>query len=457
MTDVRIYCHRVLLADGWKEHVVLGIGASGFIESLGTGTQSEADVILQGTVIPGMPNLHSHGFQRMMAGMTGAHRQHADSFWGWREAMYRLANKITPEQVEDCMAWVFAEMLTAGYTSCAEFHYLHHQPGGTSYDQRAELSLRVLAAANSAGLGLCLLPVLYCASGFGQHSTSAEQARFSHSLDGYLDLLQDCKQAVRGQVLHRVGIAPHSLRAVPAEILALLFDSVDDTELPVHIHIAEQIDEVQDCLAHLGARPVAWLLDNAPVNARWCLVHATHINDSERANAAASGAIAGLCPTTEADLGDGFFATAEWLDAGGRFGIGSDSNLRISVSEELRSLEYSERLRRGRRNVLRDEDGNCGRFLYEHSARAGAQALAQETGVLAGGRRADLVELDPAHPLLAGRDGDAVLESLVFAGGKDMVRSVFVGGRQLVTEGRHVDEVALRRRFDNAMQAVLSR
>ena len=256
MTDQRIYCRRALLADGWKEHVVLGISASGLIESLGTGTQSEADLGLQGTVIPGMPNLHSHGFQRMMAGMTGAHRQDADSFWGWREAMYQLANKVTPEQVEDCMAWVFAEMLTAGYTSCAEFHYLHHQPGGTPYEQRAEISLRVLAAANTAGLGLTLLPVLYCASGFGQHSTSDSQARFSNSLDGFLGLVQDCTQAVRGQALHRVGIAPHSLRAVPAAILALLVDCVADKDMPIHIHIAEQAAEVQDCLAlHRHFRP----------------------------------------------------------------------------------------------------------------------------------------------------------------------------------------------------------
>ncbi len=456
MTDLRIYCRRALLADGWKDHVVLGLSTSGRIESLSTGTQSEAELSLQGTVIPGMPNLHSHGFQRMMAGMTGAHLQGADSFRGWREAMYRLANKVTPEQVEDCMAWVFAEMLTAGYTSCAEFHYLHHQPGGTPYAQRAEISLRVLAAANTVGLGLTLLPVLYCASGFGQHSPTAQQARFSHSLDAYLDLLQDCTQAVRGHALHRVGIAPHSLRAVPAAVLVLLVDAVADKGLPIHIHIAEQATEVQDCLTHLGARPVAWLLDNVQVDTRWCLVHATHINDSELHNAAHSGAVAGLCPTTEADLGDGFFAAADWLDAGGRFGIGSDSNLRISVSEELRLLEFSERLRRGRRNVLRDKGGNCGRFLYAHAARSGAQALAQETGILAIGRRADLVELDPAHPLLAGRDGDAVLESLLFAGGKEMVRSVIVGGRQLVIEGRHIDEAALRARFGRAMKALLS-
>ena len=456
MTEQRIYCQRALMPNGWMDHVVLDIDPGGLIEQACSGKPEASDIQLGGAVIPGMPNLHSHGFQRMISGLTGAGRHSRDNFWGWRDAMYRFANRITARQFEDCMAWVYSEMLAAGFTSCAEFHYLHHQPDGSPYAHLAETSLRVLAAADTGGIAVTLLPVFYSVSGFGQEAAGIGQRRFKNSLDDYLQLLQFCRHATDGQNLHRLGIAPHSLRAVPADELRNLVESVEDKEMPVHIHIAEQTAEVDACKEYLGARPVQWLLNNVHVDERWCLVHATHMEDSERLSAAAAGPVAGLCPTTEADLGDGFFDAAAWLQAGGCFGIGSDSNLRISVSEELRLLEFSERLRQRRRNVLCEEFKSCGRFLYEHAAASGAKALGQNCGVIKVGCRADLVELDVSHPLLAGRQGDTILDSLVFAGGKEMVRSVYVAGKQVVSEGHHVNESALREKFSNTMKALLN-
>lgn len=447
MSDRSIWCRHALLPDGWHENVRLDLSADGLIVEARPAERRRAEVTLDGVVVPGMPNLHSHGFQRLMVGLTGERRTGVDSFWGWRRAMYDFANRLTPEQLSDCMGWVYAEMLCAGYTSCAEFHYLHHQPDGTPYARRAEMSLRVLQAADEAGIAVSLLPVLYQASGFGSAGVEPHQRRFANSLDDYIELLADYDNAVRDSEWHRLGVAPHSLRAVPPESLSQLLRQLPEADTPIHIHVAEQPAEVEACLRQHGARPVEWLLANAPVGPHWCLVHATHMDEAECEQAAHTGAVAGLCPTTEADLGDGFFETPAWLAAGGVFGIGSDSNLRISVAEELRLLEFTARLRSGARQVLRSPELSCGRFLYQRAAIGGARALAQPVGQLASGCRADLVELDPGHPLLAGRHGDQWLEAYVFGGGEGMVRSVFVGGQQQVAEGRHRDQDRLRERF----------
>ncbi len=453
MSDSRIYCDTVLLGTGWARDQVISV-AGGRIESVAPGVPADADDRLTGPVIPGIPNAHSHGFQRLIAGRTGAARQAADSFWTWREAMYRLAGRITAERFEDCLAWVYAEMLKAGYTCCAEFHYLHHRPDGSPCAQRAEMSLRVLAAADAAGMPVTLLPVLYRSSGFGQPVTVA-QRRFHNTLEEYIGLVDDCRRALRGRDEHVLGIAPHSLRAVPASDLSALADCFAGDPMPVHVHVAEQQREVDDCLEHLGARPVQWMLDNLPVGERWCLVHATHMSEDEVRRAAATGAVAGLCPSTEADLGDGVFDLLGWLKAGGRFAIGSDSNVRISVAGELRMLELQERLRLERRNVLSGEGRSCGRYLLEQAAASGAAALGRNAGAIETGRRADLVELDGGHPLLAGRRGEEILDSFVFAGGGEMVRTVFAGGRRVVSEGRHLREAELRPRFDVAMREAL--
>jgi formimidoylglutamate deiminase len=455
-SGLTIHCEQVLTGAGWMENQLIEVGLDGNIQQLNKGIASTADISLKGPVIPGMPNLHSHGFQRMIGGLGELGVQAGVDFWGWREAMYHLANGITSDQVGDCMAWVFAEMLSAGFTSCAEFHYLHHQPGGKPHAQIEENSLQVIHAADRAGMAVTLLPVFYNTSGFGETGVLQEQSRFRTSPDQYLELFESCKAAISGQDLHRLGFAPHSLRAAPQEHLEYLLNSLSGESGPIHIHIAEQRAEVEDCLEFTGARPVEWLMNHADVGSQWCLVHATHMNDAEGQAAAQSGAVAGLCPSTEADLGDGFFEADRWCRDEGRFGIGSDSNLRVSVSEELRLLEYSERLRQQKRNVLRDENRSCGRFLYEEAARAGAQAVGQNVGVIEAGRRADLVELDGLHPQLDARSGDAILDSLIFAGGNEMVKSVFVAGRQVISEGQHHNEPELRSAFIRVMRSLLT-
>jgi len=452
---LRIYCKTLLQGDKWLNGVVLSLADDGVIRSIEQGSQQSADSSINGIVVPGMPNAHSHSFQRLIAGLTGPRGSQHDSFWSWREAMYRTANRISPEQFGAVAQWVFIEMLKAGYTSCAEFHYLHHQPGGAMYSDPAEMSMRLLSAASVSGIALTLLPVLYCSSGFGQDGVNDEQLRFANSPDQYLQLLENCQTAIVDKALVALGIAPHSLRAVPGTALHEVLQSLPDRRCPVHIHIAEQPAEIDDCIKHLGARPLEYLLDQFPVDRRWCLVHATHISGGELRLAAQSEAIAGLCPTTEADLGDGIFKTTEWLNANGRFAIGSDSNVRISVTEELRLLEYNERLRSGQRNVLTAAGASCGRFLYQHAARSGGVALGQSVGCLKPGFRADFLELDDRHELLAGRKPDVALDSWIFAGDNSMLNSVWVAGRRVVDQGHHDAEAASRAGFAQTISDIL--
>jgi len=452
---MKIYCKTLLQGERWRSDAVLRVAQDGVIGAIEQGSPRSADIVLPGVVVPGMPNAHSHSFQRLIAGLTGPQGNQRDSFWSWREAMYRTANRISPVQFGAVAQWVFVEMLRAGFTSCAEFHYLHHQPGGETYADPAEMSIRVIEAASVSGIGLTLLPVLYCSAGFGQEQVSEEQKRFANTPEQYLRLLETCRNAIGNRTLVELGMAPHSLRAVPPELLQEVLQSWPDQRCPVHIHIAEQPAEIEACQAHLGARPVEYLLGRFAVDRRWCLVHATHMTPDETQAAAKSGATAGLCPTTEADLGDGVFRTAEWLQAGGSLAVGSDSNVRISVAEELRLLEYNERLRSGQRNVLTDNVMSCGRFLYQHAARSGGVALGQAVGCLDTGFRADLVELDGDHELLAGRSPDAALDSWVFAGDNSMLSSVWVAGRRMVTRGRHTAASNCRAAFAQAMKEML--
>lgn len=453
--ESEIRCRGALTANGWTGPACIRVDSDGRIASVEALDEPEGAPGLAGVVVPGMPNLHSHAFQRAMAGLAEHGSGRPDSFWTWRETMYRLATRVTPAQFEAVAAWVQAEMLEAGFTSCAEFHYLHHQSDGTPYEEPAEMSRRLLAAAGASGIALTLLPVLYCRSGFGADGVEDHQRRFFNSPDRFLRLVEACRDAAGDHSLHRVGIAPHSLRAVSPDELRATLDDSTVSGTPVHIHIAEQRREVEECRAALGATPVAWLIDHFDVNPYWCLVHATHLEAAELGTAASTSAVAGLCPTTEADLGDGCFRTADWLAAEGRFGVGSDSNLRVSVVEELRMLEFQARLASLGRIVLAEAGGSCGRHLYERAARGGAQALAQPVGRIEPGLRADLVELDSDHPLLHGRSGDAILDSWVFAGGSDMVRSVWVAGRRIVEQGRHRRREELQGRFRAAMKALL--
>jgi formimidoylglutamate deiminase len=449
---------------GWQVDAVLGVGADGHLLAP-TGAAAEP---LGQWVLPGMPNLHSHAFQRAMAGLA-ERRGHAhaivpdredqkavapgrtpqksdDSFWSWRETMYAFAATIGPDELQAIAAQLYVEMLKAGYTSVCEFHYLHHQPDGTPYAQPEAMSLALIEAAREAGIGLTLLPVLYISGGFDGRALSARQRRFGHAVDTWLRLLETLRRQESEDVC--VGIALHSLRAVPEQALREVLGSQLAGTGPIHIHIAEQIGEVQDCLATRGARPVEWLFDHAGVDARWCLVHATHLTEAETLQIARSGAVAGLCPTTEANLGDGLFPLAAYQDAGGTLGIGSDSHISISPVEELRWLEYGQRLSTRHRNIAaRHEGDSVGETLWRAALRGGAQASGRPVGELRDGVRANLIVLDDDSPLLAARDARSVLDSFLFAGNTPLVRDVMVGGRWQVRGFRHRDEERIAARY----------
>jgi len=438
-----------LLAEGWAERVRMTT-QDGRVVALTPDAAPEAGDVRLGVALPGTANLHSHAFQRGMAGMAERRGPRADSFWTWRDLMYRFANAIRPDELEAIAALAFVEMLEAGFVRVGEFHYVHHDRDGTPFADPAEMGARLAAAAEEAGIGLTLLPVLYMASGFGGVAPRPEQRRFVHDVDGYARLIEASRAAVAGLADARVGVAPHSLRAVTPEGLYAALAA--GAEGPVHIHIAEQIGEVEDCLRHSGERPVEWLLANAPVDARWCLVHATHVTPAELVGIARSGAVVGLCPITEANLGDGVFPAAELLAAGGRFGVGSDSNVLIDLAQELRSLEYSQRLTHRARNLLSSANSpSTGRALFDIAVAGGAQALGTDDHGLAPGARADFVTLDRSHPTLAGRNGDALLDAFVFANGGGMIDGVWCGGRQWVQGGRHVARDAVVRRYSGVL------
>ena len=411
-------------------------------------------------VLPGMPNLHSHAFQRAMAGLAERRGDPEDSFWTWRETMYASAGRIGPDELRAIATQLYVEMLKAGYTQVCEFHYLHHQPDGKPYADPAQMSLALIEAAREAGIGLTLLPTLYMQGGFDGRPLSERQRRFGHTLDAYLRLLEQLRK-MENSTLH-VGIALHSLRAVPQDALLTVLES-GLAHGPIHIHIAEQIGEVQDCLALRNARPVEWLLDHAPVDARWCLVHATHMNDDETRRVADSGAVAGLCPTTEANLGDGLFPLQAYLDAGGTFGIGSDSHISVSPVEELRWLEYGQRLQTRHRNIAVSESSNSvGETVWGDALFGGAQASGADIGAIEGAGsdadsapRADLLVLDDEASLLAARATHNLLDTFLFAGNVPLVRDVMVNGAWCVRDFRHRDEAAIGARYRAAVERLL--
>jgi formiminoglutamate deiminase len=456
MNSTSFLAEHALLPDGWSRNVHIRVDADGTIEAVEphSGGQSAA-VRLAGATLPGLPNLHSHTFQRGMAGLAERRGPAHDSFWSWREVMYGFVRVLTPDDVEAIAAMAMVEMLEGGFTSLAEFHYLHHAPDGTPYDNPAEMAERVAAAAAATGIGLTLLPVLYSHGGFGGQQAGDGQRRFLNSLDRYLTLREASATALRHCVGGVLGTAPHSLRAVSPEQLERLVPAIP--EGPVHIHIAEQVKEVEDCLAWCGRRPVAWLADAVVIGRRWTLVHATHMDSSEVAALASSGAIAGLCPITEANLGDGVFEAGAFLDGQGRIGVGSDSNVEISAAGELRMLEYSQRLRHRGRNVLSPHEGaSTGESLYRAALRGGQQALAQPVGAIRTGQRADLVVLDTTHPAFAsGRPSDW-LDAYVFGAGARAITTVIVAGRSVVADGMHNERQTVVNRFRKTLLRLLS-
>lgn len=450
-----IFAPHALLPDGWADQVLIECDAAGNIAAVTTGaTAPVGAVIAQGPVLPGMPNLHSHAFQRAMAGLAEVALNPEDSFWTWRDLMYRLVGRLDPDQVETIARYLYIDMLKAGYTSVAEFHYLHHDRDGKPYAEPAEMSQRVLAAAEHTGIGITLLPVMYAHGGFGGKEPSEGQRRFIHSTDQYLKLQERLAKAC-AQPGRRLGFCFHSLRAVTRdEIQAVLASSTDDR--PVHIHIAEQQKEVDDCLAWSQRRPIQWLYDHVEVNERWCLIHATHAEADEVAAMAKSRAIAGICPTTEANLGDGIFPAVSFADQGGRWGIGSDSHVSLSVVEELRWFEYGQRLKHERRNRLHGSaTKHIAGYLYRAALDGGAQASGQKIGRIATGHRTDLVVLDGQHPLLAHVSGDDILGRWLFAGLNRMVKDVMVGGQWVIQDGRHPDEIEAGRAFAAAVKAAI--
>ena len=420
-----------LLPTGWARNVRLTV-ADGTITAVAPDAAADNATRLPGIALPGMPNLHSHAFQRGMAGLA----QRGGDFWSWRKVMYRFLAVLTPDDIETITALAYMEMLEAGCTAVAEFHYLHHAPDGTAYANPAELCARIAAAAEQTGIGLTLLPVFYAHGGFNAAPPTPGQRRFITDLDRYAALLEAAQRAIATLPDARLGLAPHSLRAATVPELAALVTLAAGRVL--HIHVAEQLREVEDCLAATGARPVQHLLASAPIDDRWCVIHATHMTAAETTALAATGAVAGLCPITEADLGDGIFPALAWRDAGGRFGIGTDSNTAISAPQELRLLEYGQRLHHRARNLLAPPGISTGRYLWNQAAEGGAQALDRRIGALAPGHRADIVVLDPTHPALTGRTDDAILDALIFAAATPSITDVLVGGRHVVRDGQHV-------------------
>jgi formimidoylglutamate deiminase len=442
-----LHAPAALLPDGWAHDVAIDIDAGGEISGVRPGVRAQDAGSVAGAAIPAMPNLHSHAFQRALAGRTGRAAPAAeDSFWTWRRAMYAFLDRVDADAFGAIAAQAYVEMAKAGYATVAEFHYVHHDAAGRRYRDPAELAWRIVAAASDAGIGLTLLPVFYAHAGFGGAPAAVEQRRFVHSRDSFADL---CGILERAKAAHgyTLGVAPHSLRAVSADELQQVVQ-LARSDAPIHIHAAEQTREVDECCAWSRMRPVEWLLAHAGVDERWCVVHATHMTERETTGLAQSRAVAGLAPTTEADLGDGTFAGAAYAAAGGRFGVGSDSNTIIDPFAELRQLEYSQRLRLGRRNVLANgADATVGTALWTSAARGGARAIGRRTGAIAPGMRADIVVLDGGDPALAAQGPECLLDAAIFGPCRHPVRDVMSGGRWIVRDGRHAREAEVFARY----------
>ncbi|WP_448553977.1 formimidoylglutamate deiminase [Thalassotalea montiporae] len=459
---MKLFAKQVLTSKGWQENQIITI-ENGLITAMVEGCESGADVI-KGIVIPGMVNCHSHAFQRAFAGFSEQGSENSqgdmkDSFWTWRNIMYQFLEQLTVDDAKLIAEQLYIEMVKQGYTRVAEFHYLHHDPQGHVHAKPAAMAEAIFNAAKVSGIGLTMLPVLYRFSGFGEQTPNDGQKRFIHSMNAFNALVDDCFALAERQPNSNVGIAPHSLRAVDKSSLleAVSYVRSKDKHAPIHIHIAEQQKEVNDCLAHYEKRPVQWLLDNAELDQHWCLIHATHIDAKERQGIVASGAIAGICPTTEANLGDGIFPTTEFINEHGSWAIGSDSHISVSPVEELRWLEYAQRLTKQQRAVLAtSQTPSVGQYLWQAAAKGGAQSTSSNTGELAVGKQADLLVLDEAKLSVYASGAKYCLDSLVFATHANAIADVMVNGQWVVTDGKHPNEQATHEKF-SALLARLKR
>lgn len=449
----QLHCQSALLPHGWANDVRVSIENGNFAHiECGVAPQPQDERVA--LALPGLSNLHSHAFQRGMAGLTEHRGQTNDTFWTWRELMYRFLAHMTPDDVEAITAQAYVEMLESGFTRVGEFHYLHHQPSGQPYADLAEMSSRIVAAAQRTGIALTLLPVFYAHGGFGGAPPNPGQRRFLCDRAGYARLFERSGELIAALPHARLGLAPHSLRAVTAEELQTLIALAPSAQTPIHIHAAEQTREVEDCVAWSGQRPVEWLLDQAALDPRWCIVHATHMTQTETLRLAASGAVAGLCPITEANLGDGYFPGLEYRAAGGAFGIGTDSNVAISAADELRMLEYGQRLQLRARNLLAGPDKSTGRVLFDVALAGGARGLGVTSGI-ALGAPADVISLNVGHVSCIGRSRDQLLDSWIFAAAQGCIDSVWRGGVKVVCAGQHREREAIGARYRSVLEALL--
>jgi formimidoylglutamate deiminase len=454
MTD--LFFEHALLPTGWARRVRLAVAPDGGIAAVETEVDRAGAECFDGVAVAGVPNLHSHAFQRAMAGLTERGAPGDDSFWSWRARMYEFLERLGPDEVEAIAAQLQVELLRHGYTALTEFHYLRNAPDGSRYADPAEMARRIARAATRTGIGLTLLPVLYQSSDFGGAHPTEGQRRFVSTVDEWLEDITALGRLVEDDPNQRVGLALHSLRAVSPKAMeaALAGGRSLLADAPVHLHIAEQTREVDACVAWSGARPVEWLLANAEVDASWCLIHATHMTDAETAALAASGAVVGLCPTTEANLGDGIFPLRRFMEESGVWGVGTDSHVSVSPVADLRLLEYGQRLVTRERNAVAEhQDRSTARVLLERGWAGGAQASGRPLGRLAAGARADVVVLDTDHPALAGRSGDEVLDSWIFSGEDTPVRDVIVGGQRVIRDGRHPRQDEILAAYRTAVRA----
>lgn len=448
-----LWANQALTTAGWQSNVRIDIGENGRISAIQADSEAPSDVTSKTDILlPAIANLHSHAFQRSMAGLTEKRGPDPrDTFWTWRQLMFRFLDQLTPDHVEAIAAFVQMEMLEAGYANNTEFHYLHHRPGGHLYDNIAEMAERIAAATEITGIGLTLLPVHYQYGGCDKRPLGPGQIRFGNDPEQFAKLYEESARAIKNLPADTVmGVAPHSLRAVGRE--DLIATSLLSKDGPIHMHLAEQLAEVEEVRESWGKRPTEWLLENADVNSNWCLIHCTQMEEHETLGLAKTGAVAGLCPITESSLGDGIFDGVRYLNAGGVIGLGSDSNIRISLSEELRTLEYSQRLRDNSRAALATAEKSTARRIYDAVAKGGAQAAGRDSGRIEVGALADLMALDGSAVDLIGRTGDTILDTYIFAGDDRMVRDVWSAGRHVVTEGRHIAHDAITSRYRNVME-----
>jgi formimidoylglutamate deiminase len=443
----RFFAAQAWVAGAWARDVLLEVDAAGHWSAIQTHVPVSARQdarVLAGPVLPGLVNAHSHAFQRAMAGLAEQRGAQGDDFWSWRERMYAVALRISAAQLEAVATRLYTELLAGGYTQVCEFHYLHHAPTGSAETDPLEMSMALVRAAQRSGIGLTLLPTLYMRAGFDAKGLREQQQRFASSPQRIEALLDRLGHACRDLPKVNLGVAIHSLRAADAQAIQEVSALADARQLPIHIHIAEQEQEVRDCLAHTGLRPMEWLLQHLPLHARWNLVHATHATDAELRGVADSGAHIVLCPSTEANLGDGIFNYAAYAAHGGAWSIGSDSHVTRAWAEELRLLEYGQRLQRRQRNIAAGygTSASSAANLFEAALAGGVAASGQPLAGIAVGQRADWVVLDGEAGALCGVPPESALDATVFSSPGAPPLAVYVAGQQVRTAPKDDDGFA---------------